>query len=455
MPPRRVSPLAAYVTFVVTAGAVALAVATFGFPGTVAFMPADFVFFTALALVTSAAPVHLPRGTIVSVNGAAILAAAFLGGLPAAAWVAALGSTEWRELRGRIPWYGTLFNHAALVVAAVGAASLFSVFTGGTAFDATPTTLGFAIVAGVTYIGLNTALVVPSLTLRSGASVRQVVSSDYAIIVVSMVALVPLAWLAAHVYVTVGWWAATLFILPLLTQRSTYSKVVEIRAMFTQTVKALSSAVDAKDKYTAGHREIVQLIARDIGEKMRCSEAELEALEWGGLLHDIGKIGIPDAVLMKVDKLTKEERTIMNSHPVKGEAIIRPVAKLAPELPLIRHHHEWYNGSGYPDHLAGEDIPKLARILHVADAFEAMTSPRPYRMSPLSVDQALGEIRKYTGIQFDPIAVDAFFKTKWVSRPRAPHPLGLSDPIPLLEQVAAMKARSASPSPRTAVAPAH
>jgi hypothetical protein len=353
MPPRRVSPLAAYVTFVVTTGAVALFVATFGFPGTGAFTPADFAFFTALALVTSAAPVHLPRGTIVSVNGAAILAAAFLGGLPAAAWVAALGSTEWRELRGRIPWYGTLFNHAALIVAAVGAASLFTVLTGGRTFDATQATLGFAIVAGVTYIGLNTALVAPSLTLRSGASIRQVLSSDYAIIAVSMVALVPLAWLAAHVYVTVGWWAAMLFILPLLTQRSTYSKVVEIRAMFTQTVRALSSAVDAKDKYTAGHSEVVQLIARDIGEEMRCSEAELEALEWGGLLHDIGKIGIPDAVLMKVDKLTKEERTIMNSHPVKGEAIIRPVAKLAPELPLIRHHHEWYNGSGYPDHLAG------------------------------------------------------------------------------------------------------
>ena len=106
----------------------------------------------------------------------------------------------------------------------------------------------------------------------------------------------------------VGWWAALPFALPLITTRGAYQRIVEISDMFTQTVRALSSAVDAKDPYTAGHSENVQLIAKDIGEKMRCSEAELEALEWGGLLHDIGKIGIPDAVLLKTGRLTKEER---------------------------------------------------------------------------------------------------------------------------------------------------
>ena len=97
----------------------------------------------------------------------------------------------------------------------------------------------------------------------------------------------------------------------------------------------------------------------------------------GRLLHDIGKIGIPDAILLKQGALTKEERVAMNAHPVKGEEIIRPVEKLTPELPIIRHHHEWFNGSGYPDRLVGHDIPRLARILHVADSFEAMTAARP------------------------------------------------------------------------------
>ena len=153
---------------------------------------------------------------------------------------------------------------------------------------------------------------------------------------------------------------------------------------------------------------------------MRCNAAEMEALEWGGLLHDVGKIGVPDHVLLKPERLTKEERTLMNSHPVLGAQIISPVTKLAPELPIIRHHHEWYNGSGYPDRLIGEEIPRLARILHVADAFEAMTASRPYRKVPLTREQALAELRKFAGIQFDPEIVDAFVKTQWVEGIRDP-----------------------------------
>jgi HD-GYP domain-containing protein (c-di-GMP phosphodiesterase class II) len=126
----------------------------------------------------------------------------------------------------------------------------------------------------------------------------------------------------------------------------------------------------------------------------------------------------------------------MNSHPVLGAEIIAPVTKLAPELPIIRHHHEWFNGSGYPDRLIGDEIPKLARILHVADAFEAMTAKRPYRMTPLTPEQALHELRKFAGIQFDPVVVDAFVRTPWVH--------GVSDPgqreqprqIPLIGQAA-------------------
>jgi HD-GYP domain-containing protein (c-di-GMP phosphodiesterase class II) len=190
--------------------------------------------------------------------------------------------------------------------------------------------------------------------------------------------------------------------------------------MFTQTIGALAEAVDKRDPFTSKHSQNVKLIAVDIGKEMRVSSQELEALEWGGLLHDVGKIGVPDAVLLKSDRLTRDERMTMNAHPVLGAQIISPVTKLAPELPIIRHHHEWYNGSGYPDRLIGDEIPKLARILHVADAFEAMTAQRPYRMTPLTPEQALGELRKFAGIQFDPAVVDAFVRTPWVH--------GVSDP---------------------------
>ena len=182
----------------------------------------------------------------------------------------------------------------------------------------------------------------------------------------------------------VQWWATLLFALPLYTTRLAYQRFVEMREMFTQTIGALAEAVDKRDPFTAKHSHRVKEIAVDIGRVMRVNDAELEALEWGGLLHDVGKIGVPDNVLLKQERLTKEERMIMNAHPVLGAQIIAPVTKLAPELPIIRHHHEWYNGSGYPDRLIGDEIPKLARILHVADAFEAMTAARPYRMTPLT-----------------------------------------------------------------------
>ncbi len=212
------------------------------------------------------------------------------------------------------------------------------------------------------------------------------------------------------------------FALPLYTTRMAASRFVEMRDMFTQTIGALAEAVDKRDPYTAKHSHRVKQISVDIGHVMRVSDAELEALEWGGLLHDVGKIGVPDNVLLKQERLNKEERMIMNAHPVLGAQIIAPVTRLAAELPIIRHHHEWYNGSGYPDRLIGDEIPKLARILHVADAFEAMTAARPYRMTPLTPEQALGELRKFAGIQFDPVVVDAFVRTVHVE--------GVSDPGP-------------------------
>jgi putative nucleotidyltransferase with HDIG domain len=194
--------------------------------------------------------------------------------------------------------------------------------------------------------------------------------------------------------------------------------------------------VDKRDKFTSGHSLRVKEIAVDIGREMRVNDKELEALEWGGLLHDVGKIGVPDAVLLKQERLTKDERILMNAHPVLGAEIIAPVAKLAPELPIIRHHHEWFNGSGYPDRLIGDEIPKLARILHVADAFEAMTAQRPYRMTPLTAEQAVGELRKFAGIQFDPAMVDAFVRTKWVDGIPDPGRGTEIRPIPLIAQAA-------------------
>lgn len=255
----------------------------------------------------------------------------------------------------------------------------------------------------------------------------------------------------ALAYTPVGPLIALVFALPLYTTRTALKAVVDIREMFTQTVKALASAIDARDPSTKKHSEHVSDIAVEIGQAMDLGETALEQLEWAGLLHDIGKIGIRDAVLLKPEKLTREERILMNEHPAKGEEILKDVDQLAAERPLIRHHHEWYNGSGYPDRLIGEEIPLLARVLHVADAFEAMTASRPYRPIPLTSAEALEELQRYAGIQFDPQVVEAFGRTRTAQQADEPddgpgEPEQQVAPVPTLGQVAAARAKNPLPT---------
>jgi putative nucleotidyltransferase with HDIG domain len=365
------------------------------------------------------------------------MASMFLGGPAAGAWVAAVGTTEMREIRGRIPWYGTLANHAGLVIPAVVAGivreGLLNLWGGPVAEFVT------AMLAAAIFMSSNLLLASLLLGLRTGQPVLGVLVGDSRGISSTVFALAPLAWLMTLVY-AVHWWATALFAVPLYSTRLAYKRFVEMRDMFTQTIGALAEAVDKRDPYTSKHSVRVKEIAVDIGRVMRVGDAELEALEWGGLLHDVGKIGVPDRVLLKAERLTKEERTIMNSHPVLGAQIIAPVTRLAAELPIIRHHHEWYNGSGYPDRLIGDEIPALARLLHVADAYEAMTAQRPYRMTPLTIEQALGELRKFAGVQFDPVVVDAFVKTHWVEGVPDPGRTFQPRPIPLIGQAAARMA---------------
>jgi len=375
--------------------------------------PLGISFWIIFAAVCAAAPVRMVGGTVVDVTIAPLVAAAVLGGPAAVAVVALVGPTDAREirglmrLRGGVPWYGTAYNHASILVPALAAAAVSSALI-GPHFQATPSSLFGVVAAGATYFGLNNVLAAAAVGIREGRPIRAVLVANMRQFGVSLAGLAPLAWLMAAMWVVAGPIGILPFAVPLYATRVGYKKVVEIRDMFTQTVRSLAGAIDAKDPFTAGHSERVQLIAKDLGHELHCSEAELEALEWGGLLHDVGKIGIPDVILLKAGALTREERMVMNAHPVKGEEILKPVEKLGPELPIIRHHHEWYNGSGYPDRLVGHEIPRLARIMHVADSFEAMTAARPYRLTPLTEAQAIEELHKFSGIQFDPEVVAAF-----------------------------------------------
>jgi putative nucleotidyltransferase with HDIG domain len=185
----------------------------------------------------------------------------------------------------------------------------------------------------------------------------------------------------------------------------------ELRTAYIQTIRALAEAVDAKDAYTRGHSERVGVYASKITREMGYQKEFIERVYIAGLLHDVGKIGVRDAVITKPDRLTPEEYAEIKQHPTIGAKILEPVDFLSDVAPCVRHHHEWYDGSdkGYPDRLSGDAIPLPSRIILVADTVEAMTSDRPYR-NALPLDIVYTELTKYSGSQFDPACVSAFLR---------------------------------------------
>ncbi|AMV37193.1 HD-GYP domain-containing protein [Planctomyces sp. SH-PL62] len=199
----------------------------------------------------------------------------------------------------------------------------------------------------------------------------------------------------------------TQYIASLIATQSHNARIyAELKDLLFGIIRALTAAIDAKDPYTSGHSERVARIAVRLAEELGMPPQKRSDLYLTGLLHDIGKIGIDDEVLKKVGPLSQEEYRRIQEHVEIGVTILQDLKKLRHIMPGVRHHHESFDGTGYPDHLEGEEIPMEARILAVADSFDAMSSNRPYRkrLSPMQIDEILA---KGKGVQWDPDVVDA------------------------------------------------
>lgn len=188
--------------------------------------------------------------------------------------------------------------------------------------------------------------------------------------------------------------------------KTTYDK---LESAYMETIEILRFTVEAKDAYTRGHSDRVSAYSVLIGAALGLSEDDLKTLKIGGLFHDIGKIGIPDSILLKTDKLDDEEYSEIKNHPAIGAHILSNATIFKDIIPIVKHHHERFDGHGYPGKLKGEEIPYLARIATVADSFDAMTSKRSYRDS-LPIDVVKEEIKKNSGTQFDPEIAEVFLK---------------------------------------------
>lgn len=193
------------------------------------------------------------------------------------------------------------------------------------------------------------------------------------------------------------------------------------------TIRALAAAIDAKDPYTCGHSQRVMKYTLMAAKILQLSPERLKAVEYGGILHDVGKVSVDEAILRKPTSLTPEEWVVMQAHPQAGANIVEGIAFLKEAKELVLHHHEKYDGKGYPDGLQGEDIPIGARLLAVSDAFDTMTSQRPYR-TPVTIPRGIEELRRCAGKQFCSIAVEAFVESlrKYSGKPL---PEASQDPV--------------------------
>lgn len=370
-----------------------------------------FLAFLLMALVAEAVPTVLPNGkATISVGFAIVLSGTILFGPGAGAWLASIGSLSLDQLRGKHPLVFVLYNRAQLALSGVTAGLCFKL-AGGTTGKFSIGTEWFAVLAAAAgYLVVNAMFVMVAVSAAYRMPIHEVwVRQRRTLISSSYLVLIPLAVLVAMVHTTVGTAGVVLFSLPLLLARFALQRSISNERMLVQTTNALVRAIEARDEYTSGHSERVKEYAVRTAKEMHLSEDQVTMIEYLSSLHDIGKISIRDEILRKPGPLTKEEFADIRTHPVMGATILQSIDAIGKNVSMVTHHHERYDGKGYPDGLAGEDIPLGARIIGVCDAYDAMTSHRPYRPT-MTPAEALREVQRCSGTQFDPVVVKAFLR---------------------------------------------
>ncbi len=367
----------------------------------------EVLFFVAFTMATEAMPVYLPREITVSVSFCVIYAVLLIHGPGVASLAAAMGALVGN--RPGTPWYRIAFNFAQLSLSA-GIAGMVFLWAGGEVGHLKVLPHMLPILAGaLSYFFVNSILIAIAAGLSQDLSPVDIWVSRIGSVVVNYLVLIPLGVLIAILFLRDGIAGVLLLVVPLALARFSFQQYVDMRNVYLDTIRAIAATVDAKDSYTRGHSERVRGHSVAIAKEMGLPEGEQEIIEYMALLHDTGKIGISEAILNKNCCLTEEEYKLVQEHPLIGAQIVSEIGRFKETSAIVRHHHEHYDGGGYPDGLAGEEIPLGARIITVADAYDAMTSERPYR-GPRTNEEALAEIQANAGRQFDPEVVRAFMR---------------------------------------------
>jgi hypothetical protein len=378
----------------------------------------DLAILQALFLVCDSTPAPLvSRQTKWSPSSAATLAAVVLLGPTAAAFV---GAVAILSIKRKLKLGERLFNGAMTALSGFLAGITYQALNGPiglpkmTEFTHLPHghpwhIIGAFAAAAAVHVAANQGLIWGIYRLNRGRGMlrNEELESSLPLLLASDLGYAALGLIIATLWTGMGGFAAVIVLVPLFVARWAMGQFAEQQRAYSATMKALCQAVETKDYYTRGHGDRVSFGSEMIARQIGMGADRTEAIKFAGMLHDVGKLGVPTQVLQKTGPLTEDEYAAIQLHPMRGLEIVREIGFLNEALAGIMHHHERIDGRGYPMGFAGHEIPEFARIIAVADAFDSMTSTRSYREAK-SIDSAVAELCKGADTQFDPLIVDAF-----------------------------------------------
>jgi hypothetical protein len=387
-----------------------------------------------LACIAQRVPVFLFRSSAISVSFAAVIAAYVLYGTGAAVWIGLAQALVNSVTPRRKPLRKVAFNFGSFALSAFVAGELYRVAGGLTPPTAIAPTLVAVAISAAAYFLVNTSLTAFAIALSEGQPVVSVWRTNYSWMPVNFGATAVQGAALALAYQALGLFGVFVFTVPLCVAwfsfRLYMAKSTEVRQrneelstvneLLRQTndrleeshlsvIGALIGALEAKEAHLSGHAATTMHYSVEVGRKLGLGVDEIAAIKLGALFHDVGKIGVAESLLSKPAELTEDEWVEMKAHPMIGANLLGNVPMLDRIRPIVLAHHEHFDGTGYPNALKGNEIPLAAQIISVADAYDAMTSERPYRVA-LRPKAALRELRANAGTQFNPVVVEAFIE---------------------------------------------
>lgn len=368
------------------------------------------LFLAGLVALVEAFPVQASGSRLSTSVGVPLLhACVVLCGREIGMLVAALATFRKKDLSGQTPWNVVLFNRGMLILSNYAFGLTYYGLGGTAGAFAFTRDMAFFALGALADVLVNGYLVSQVIALYEGNSLVSAWRKNLRWTLPSKIAVIPLGILVVVLYQVYGLPSVAMLLLPLALARYSLDRFRLLREVYAELGATLSQAIEHRDGYTHGHSLRVSQYAVLLGKEMGLPDDEVELLHYAGLLHDIGKIGIKDSIMKKDGRYTVEEYEEMKGHAAMGAEMVRGMKFLGKAEKWIRHHHERWDGTGYPQGLKGQDIPLGARIIACADSFDAMTSDRPYK-DAITWEAAEKELLDKSGTQFDPEVVKAMLK---------------------------------------------